>query len=222
MTAFEIIHDAAVFCGLAEPPEPAVGNAAPAEAETPAAIEAVGLASLNRWLARLWDAAPNAALRAAVWSDGVSTGQADIVLPAAVDVIQAVLLDGEALPALGPGQRGPGYLPLADVEAGEGGEAGLCRAIRLVPAAVCDAVVDVCGTSRFVPLALDEATGSERLDGLLFQYVVADLFLHIKDFESRKEAIKAAAELKKAWLESATGLPEAAFLHLPERSFHEG
>jgi len=222
MTASEIIHDAAVFCGLAEPPEPVEGEEEPAAAETPAAIEAVGLASLNRWLARLWDAAPNAALRAAVWSDGVTTGQADIVLPAAVDVIQAVLLDGEALPALGPGQRGPGYLPLADVEAGEAGEAGLCRAIRLVPAAVCDAVVDVCGTSRFVPLALDEATGSERLDGLLFQYVVADLFLHIKDFESRKEAIKAAAELKKAWLESAVGLPEAAFLHLPERSFHEG
>ena len=219
MTASEIIHDAAVFCGLAEPPEPAVGNAAPAEAETPAAIEAVGLASLNRWLARLWDAAPNAALRAAVWSDGVTTGQADIVLPAAVDVIQAVLLDGEALPALGPGQRGPGYLPLADVAAGG---AGLCRAIRLVPAAVCDGVLDVCGTSRFVPLALDEATGSDRLDGLLFQYVVADLFLHIKDFESRKEAIKAAAELKKAWLESAAGLPESAFLHLPERSLYEG
>ncbi len=219
MTAAEIIHGAAVFCGLAEDPEPAVPPAETPAAETPAAVEAVGLASLNRWLGRLWDAAPNASLRAAVWTEEVAAGQEDVVLPAGVDVICKLLLDGEPVPPLAPGVDGWGFHPLADTANTEG---ALCRRVRLVPAAGAAGTLEVYGFSRFVALDLDEATGCDRLDTLLFYYVAADLFLHIRDFDARKAALAAALECKREWLESAEGRPEVDLVHVPERSFHEG
>ncbi len=219
MTAEEIIHGAAVFCGLAEYPEPAIPPAEPAAIETPLAIQSVGLASLNRWLSRLWDAAPNASLRAAVWTVEVAAEQEDVVLPAAVDVVQKLLLDGEPLQALAAGQVADGFLMLAD-ELDD--ESDYCRALRLVPAAAAAGTLEVYGFSRFVALELDEATGSDRLDILLFHYVAADLFLHIRDFESRKAALDAAKECRREWLDAAKRLPEVDLVHVPERSLYEG
>jgi len=221
MTAAEIIHGAAVFCGLAEDPEPVDPPAETPAAETPAAIETLGLASLNRWLGRLWDAAPNAALRAAVWTVEVAAGQEEVVLPSGVDVIRRLLLDGEQVPAVAPGTDGFGFYPLADTS-DEEEEPTMCRTVRLVPAAAAAGTLEVHGFNRFVALALDEGTGCGRLDILLFHYVAADLFLYIRDFEARKAALAAALECKREWLESAEGLPEADLVHTPERSWHEG
>jgi len=217
MTASELIGDAAVFCGLADP------------GETPANVLSIGLASLNRWYSRVWHDAPNARLRAGAWSVAVTAGQTDVVLPAEVDVVLAVIADGWPLDPLAPGQYRAGYRPMADAE---GEDDALCRVIQLVPAAVADGTIEVYGHRRFTPLVVIEAVEGEepveaqddpipceRLAHMLFHYVCADFYLHMDEIESRKESLKAAAELKKEYHAQSVGLPEYEIVQLPEVSF---
>ncbi len=193
MLASELIENAAVKAGLAEP------------GAVPSLISTLGLAALNRWYGYVWHRFPHRDIRIADATVTVPAGDGTVALPTAMDGVRSVRVAGGALlplceiteadlaalytDASGTPER---YVNLADgtASATVGGVAVTVpvRRIRLAPAPASALTLHVNGLRRFVPLAASDAPLLPRCGDALFYFVLAEFYEFSEDAARRKQA----------------------------------